>query len=177
MIGTLITSQIGCAEKVAKISGPIDRIKFSQDYKYKIHLKNGEQIGDVTADQVQKDKNYLILQTQSGEKKLMNQDVKKIEALAKASKGNNAARGFGLGLGTGAILGLLFGLAVSPGGDCQDGCVDITGISFLMGGIAGGLLGLGIGAATPKHEKIEITPIVSPVPGGVNAGANLGVTF
>lgn len=189
MIGTLITSQIGCAGKVTKISEPMDQVKFDKDYKYTVQIKGGSIISNVEGADIVSKKNNLVLKTKTSEKSVMNQDIKQINGVHNARDGSYALRGMVVGAASVGFVGGLMGIALSGFGaiGCEsDSCIEASSgnpaLGFLVVGAAGaavgGLFGLGIGALIPKHKRIQITPIVEPTKtGSINAGANLGVTF
>lgn len=172
MVTTLITSQIGCAGKVTKISEPIDQVKFDKEYTYTVKLKNGKISPKIPGDELQGENNQLNLKSKNEKRFLMAQDILEIDGVNNKSNGTNAL----MGLRNGSIFGFLGGVIVG---------MFISGIdpqpNLIEGGIGAvfcGLVGLSIGAATPKHSHIQITPIVEPTKtGSINAGANLGVMF
>lgn len=185
----LITSQVACAGKVTKIAAPLDQVKFERDYKYTVQLKTGEQSRAVTGDQIQVKSNQLVLNSSTQSKSLMSHEIQNIDGESSIRDGSYALQGLGIGAGIGFALGGLFGQAFVRGfcidGGGPEGCDrdagDILGGIFFFGGITGaatGLLGLGIGALTPRYNKVQITPIVSPTAQGeVDAGVNVGVKF
>ncbi len=188
MLG-LITSQIGCAGKMTKISAPLDQMKFEKDYRYTVKLKAGNQIDHLDGDQIQSDKDKLILKTQTASKDVNENEIYQIEGINKNPDGTNALKGMVIG---GASVGTLFfvlGMASadsysdtvqsSNGGDGAS-AGEIIGVGLLAGAIGaviGGTAGLGIGALIPKHDRVQITPVVSPTTSGVDAGVNVGFKF
>ncbi|MCC7460296.1 MAG: hypothetical protein IT286_03240 [Proteobacteria bacterium] len=185
----LITSQVACAGKTTKISAPLDQVKFEKHYNYSVKMKTGEQTNAITGDQIQAKKDELLLNSSAQSKSLMSQDIQYVNGESTVRNGSYALQGLGVGAGVGFILGGLLGQAFVRGfcidGGGPEGCDrdagDILGGIFFFGGITGaatGLLGLGIGALMPKHDKVQITPIVSPTAqGGVDAGVNVGFKF
>jgi hypothetical protein len=189
VIAGLVISQIGCASKMTKISAPLDQVKFEKDYRYTVKLKAGNQIDHLDGDQIQSDKDKLILKTQTTSKDVSKNEIYQIEGISKNANGTNALKGMVIG---GASIGTLFfvlGMASadsysdtvqsSNGGDGAS-AGEIIGVGLLAGAIGaviGGTAGLGIGALIPKHDRVQITPIVNPTTSGLDAGVNVGVKF
>lgn len=189
----IVTSQIGCAGKIQKISMPIDEIQFDKDYKYTVKLRTGQESKSIAGNQLQGKPNQLVLTDASGSKELSVQNISTIDGQSTVRNGSQVLKGLGYGAaiggGLGIGLGLLFANAFDGHGpDCGPGSpydCDVTpseylGISIASGAIFAGIgsvLGLGIGALIPKYNKVQITPIVSPTTSGVDAGVNVGVKF
>ncbi len=181
----LVTSQIGCAGKVTKISTQLDQVKFDKDYKYIVKLKSGDQTKEYVGTQVQAKVDQLLLNTPTEFKSLMIQDIQHVDGKSAVRNGSYALQGLGygflIGFGGGGALG------VAALNDCfgWDTCDKNVGNYFVASlvfgvifGVPASLVGLGIGALIPKHDKIQITPIMSPTAqGGVDAGLNVGVKF
>ncbi len=177
----IVTSQIGCAGKVTKISVPLDQVKFEKNYKYKVVLKSGEQTKIVNNEQVQISQNQLKLGKNPNMQLVPSEKINRIVGQSTVKNGSNALLGMTVGA---AILGVgTFGLAQE--GKCKndnhssDACLDEVGMIGVtaVGAGLGALFGLGIGALIPKYDKVQITPIVSPSTSGVDAGVNVGVKF
>jgi hypothetical protein len=185
----MITSQVACGRKTTNISAPLDQVKFEKDYNYSVKLKTGEQTHAVSGDQIQAKPDELLLNSSAQSRSLMSQDIEYVNGVGTVRVGSYAVEGFGVGAGVGFVLGGLLGHAFvrgfcidggGPEGCDRDGGAILGGIFFFCGitGAATGLLGLGIGAFISKHDKVQITPIVSPTAqGGVDAGVNVGIKF
>ncbi len=186
VVFTLITSQIGCAGKVTKISAPLDQVKFEKDYKYTVKLKTGEKTQVVTSDHIYGNPNELVIQTPTKSQTLMSQDIERIDGIGRKRTGSYAGRGFLIGAGGGLIAGLGTSIAISASNcttepDDAFGCHDWDILGYILLTpfltLAGGGLGAIIGAFIPAHHKIQITPIIEPTSSGIRTGANLQVNF
>ncbi|MEZ4846439.1 MAG: hypothetical protein R2877_05705 [Bdellovibrionota bacterium] len=187
----LVTSQLGCGRKPLRqnISAPIDQVKFEKDYKYSVQLKTGEKTQAVSGDQIQTKPNELVLESDNQSKSLMSQDIKKVNGVGTKRVGSYAGAGFAIGGGTGLLTGIT--LAAVHATTCKDnrnghtedgfGCGFGTAIILITTpgmALLGGGLGAIVGAFISKHDKVQITPIVSPTAqGGVDAGVNVGFKF
>lgn len=187
----LITSQVACGRKPIKqnISSPIDQVKFEKDYKYAVKLKTGEKTEFVTGDQIQAKHNELILKSPTQSKSLMSQDIERVNGVGTKRVGSYAGEGFAIGAATGIVATVTTVLIASSGCSDSNNNDDVwftcdegrtLALVFLTpaGMLAGGALGAISGAFISKHDKVQITPVVSPTAqGGVDAGVNVGVRF
>jgi hypothetical protein len=162
----------------------MDQVKFDKDYTYTVKLKDGHEVSKISGEQAQVKKDQLLVETKTEKKSLLVQDIKQINGVHNQSDGTNALKGLGVGAAVvGIPMGLLVGAFAGAGGtaDCNGHCDGSFGLGFLagaaMGGGIGGLIGLGIGALIPKHNRVQITPIIEPTSNGVNAGAKMQVNF
>lgn len=190
MVG-LITSQVACGRKPIRqnITAPIDQVKFENNYKYTAKLKTGEKTQSVTAEQIQTKSNLMILNFSKGSQSLMSQDIEQIKGVGTKRVGSYAGEGFAIGAATGIVATVTTILIESS--NCTDSnnnpdtwftCDEGRTLALLfltpVGLLAGGGLGAIVGAFISKHDKVQITPTVSPTAqGGIDAGVNVGVRF
>lgn len=119
----------------------------------------------------------------------MSQDISSVNGVGKKRVGSYAGEGFAIGAAAGIVGTVTTILIESSNCTDSDNNVDTwftcdEGRAFALlfltpvGLVAGGALGAIAGAFISKHDKIQITPIVSPTAqGGVDAGVNVGVEF
>ncbi len=177
LICGLATSQMACASKVTKISAPLDQVKFDKDYKYDVKFKTNYQISEISGDQIVTAPGQLTIKTKENEKLVMSKEILQIDGTSNQRVGSQAGKGFLIGLGSGALGGVVISVINSHRCCTTDPDVYLYILLPPLLGLIGGGLGAIIGAFIPRHQKIQITPVISPTTSGVDAGVNVGVTF
>ena len=160
LICTILISHVGCGNKI--LVTPIDRARFDQNYSYTINTNQNLVLNDIPGSQIQNYSDRIHITQNNETKYLLHSQVSTIEGSSNQSNGTYIYEGFTLGALGGGILtaGIIFGS--TAGGECSgDDCELMPIFSSLIGlGIGGlifGLIGMGIGAATPKKSNVLFT--------------------
>jgi hypothetical protein len=176
----LVTSQIGCAGKVTKISAPLDQLKFDSNYFYMLKTNQNLDLKDVPGNQIQNYPDRIHITQNNETKYLMHSQIQSIDGECNQKAGTYIFEGMAIGAISGGVPLALYSSLPCEGCEGHESAsfkVE-TVYGFILGALIGGLFGSGIGALIPKHDKIQITPMVSPTAqGGLDAGLNVGVKF
>lgn len=169
MIITTIFLQMGCADKKPLVMS-LEHAQFDHNYKYNVKAKNVT-FKEIPGENINHDKGNVVLQSPSKTISIPDNDIQKIEGKTINRNGSYMGKGALIGVAALGTVGALLGLAFAKGledlceSDCND---DNTGGYFfaalMFGGIgvgAGAIIGGGIGLSIPKHDTVEITPMVS----------------
>lgn len=182
LIALLCSSQIACGNKIPSAS--LNDAKFDSAYSYKIKTTHAGELNNLNGAQIQNLPDRLHITQNNETKFLLHNQVQTIEGTSNQSNGTHILEGMGIGAGVGALVGSVLFSTVIYNNDCyldagEDFCsrelYALGGVLF--GALGGGVLGLGIGAAMPKKQKVLITPTLAPSPNGVSGGVNVQVNF
>lgn len=173
--------------------------RFDPDYHYTVYLKesasgsselarpsSGAQ-NKIKAIWLRQEGDLLRIQTKgSGATQLISlHEIREIQGQGKRREGSYAGLGAAVGgltglLGAGLATGLSIDCSGSQNGDSGD-CKGLKTVGILvfggLGGLAGAILGGGVGYLIPKRSKITLTPDFSFEKKGARAGLGVSVSY
>lgn len=181
MVG-LITSQVACAGKVQRISGPLNQTKFPENYTYTVKLKTEEKFRGIQTNELSTSEDQLNIKTQTQEKSLMFKDIEYVygesNQIVQEGVGSGALMGGAVGAGVGVLGGILFSFALSSALEGEPRLAPEVFIYTVPIPLVVGLFAGTVAGSQKTKKKILITPTVTPTKqGSVDAGVNVGVKF
>lgn len=164
LISIISMNTIGCT-KPAKITTPIEQIKFDEEYRYSIKLKDNKWVHGVEGAKLSSTATELNYELGSQKSTLLNQNISQINGIKKKDASTGMVAGIGIGV-LGVVAGSVFAALTKPDRPTFYGQQQEEPnyfVPLVVGMLAGAVIGGIVQSAITNRSAVEITPIAIPI--------------